>query len=97
LEKLDMRNFSRILIATALSTLALTTWAAKEGDPVQTANPPYKPGREIDDGGSAGSGSPAQHTRASDDGAQPVKSSNGPYKPGREADDGQDAGDNPSK
>ena len=92
-----MRNFSRILIATALSTLALTTWAAKEGGPVKTSDAPYKPGREIDDGGSAGSGTPAQQNRASDDGVQPVRSSNARYKPGREADDGQGAGNSNNK
>ena len=53
-----MRSLPRILIATvlstlALSTLSLTTWAADDTDPVKSARPPYKPGRQIDDSGSA--------------------------------------------
>jgi hypothetical protein len=96
LEKLDMRNLSRVLIATAFSTLAFstltpTTWA-DDGDAVKSSRPPYKPGREINDDGATDSSSAAQATAASDDGSQPVKSSRPPYKPGREADDGQDAG-----
>ena len=91
-----MRNFSRVLIATAFSTLAFstltpTTWA-DDGDSVKTSRPPYKPGREINDDGTTESSSAAQATPASDDASQPVKSSRAPYKPGREADDGQDGG-----
>ena len=75
-----MRNLPRILIATALSTLALSTvslatWA-DDGDPVKTSRPPYKPGRELDD-----------------DGVQPVKPGRAPYKPGRQADQKQDSSD----
>jgi len=92
-----MRNLSRVLIATAFSTLAFsmltpTTSSADEGDAVKSSRPPYKPGRQIDDGATTESSSAAQATAASDDGSQPVKSSRPPYKPGREADDGQDTG-----
>ena len=48
-----MRNISRVLIATAFSTLAVsamtpTTWAADDGDSIKTSRPPYKPGRQIE-------------------------------------------------
>jgi hypothetical protein len=47
-----MRKLSHILIATALSTLAFSsltiTTCAAEDDAVETARPPYKPGRQID-------------------------------------------------
>jgi hypothetical protein len=98
LEILDMPNLSRVLIATAFSTLAFSTltpatWA-DDGDAVKSSRPPYKPGREINDDGATDSSSAAQATAASDDGSQPVKSSRPPYKPGREADDGQNAANN---
>jgi hypothetical protein len=98
-----MRNLPRFLIATALSTLALstlsfTTWAADAGDPVKRSRPPYKPGREIEYARSAGScGGPAQSAPASDDGVQPVRASRAPYKPGREVDASQDASDGANK
>jgi len=73
-----MRRLSRILIATALSTLAVSsltiTACAAEDDSVKAASPPYKPGRQID-------------------GAEPVKSGQAPYKPGRQLDDPSPAGD----
>jgi hypothetical protein len=106
LEKLDMRNLPRLLIATALSTLALSTvsltWA-DDTDPVKSASPPYKPGRQIDDSGStpaADSSDPVKTSRPPykagrelDDDGQPVKPGRAPYKPGREADDTRDASD----
>jgi hypothetical protein len=97
LEKLDMRNLPRILIATALSmlvvsTAAVTTWAAND-DEVQTSSAPYKPGRQLDDESSADKSDTAQSPRELDDGGQPVEPSRPPYKPGREADDAKNAGD----
>ena len=82
-----MRKLSRILIASALSTLAfstltVTTCAADDSDSIKTGRPPYKPGRQIDDGASA---------TPSDDGSEPVESGRAPYKPGREIDDGASA------
>jgi len=52
--ELDMRKLSPILLATALSTLAVstltvTTYAADEGVIIKTSRPPYKPGRQTDD------------------------------------------------
>ena len=48
-----MRTFIPILAAAAmaagLSAVALTTSAADEGNSVKTSQPPYKPGREIDE------------------------------------------------
>jgi hypothetical protein len=108
LEKLDMRNLPRILIATALSTLALstvslTTWA-DDGDPVKTSPSPYKPGRQIDDSASAPAADESDPVKTSrppykpgreldDDGVQPVKPGREPYKPGRQADESQDSTD----
>jgi len=82
MEKLDMRNLPRLLIATALLTLAvstvsLTAWA-DDSDPVKSSHYPYKAGRQIDD---------SESTAAADDN-DPVKTSRPPYKPGREIDEG---------
>jgi hypothetical protein len=101
MEKLDMRNLPRLLIATALSTLAvstvsLTTWA-DDSDPVKSSHYPYKAGRQIDDSGSAApdDNDPVKTSRPpnkpgreiDEDGAQPVKPGGAPYKPGRQADE----------
>ena len=88
-----MRNLPRILIATALSmlvvsTAAMTTWAATDDDEVKSSRPPYKAGRQIEDEGSTDKrGDAAPSASALDEGSGPVKSSRPPYKPGREADD----------
>ena len=91
-----MQKLTRILIVTALSTLALSTLPmttrADDGDSVKTDRAPYKPGRQIDDGASADSNGTTQATPPSDDGSRPVKSSRAPYKPGRELDNEQDKG-----
>ena len=76
METLTMRKLFHILIATALSTPALSslpiTTRAAEDDTVKTARPPYKPGRQID-------------------GGEPVKSAQPPYRPGRQLDDASSA------
>jgi hypothetical protein len=94
-----MRNLPRILIASALSTLALstmtiTTAAADPGDSVKTGSPPYKPGREIDDRGFAEDANATQDAPSEGDGAKPVKHRAPPYNnPGRQANGENDDAD----
>jgi len=75
-------TFAAVLLAFALTT------SADEGDAVKSSQPPYKPGRQLDDGNSGGSGAlePAGNS------AEPVKSAGAPYKPGRQAEEPPDAG-----
>ena len=81
-----MRTIVLTFVAAMLLAPAFTTWA---DDAVKSSQPPYKPGRQIDDDSSSSAPTP-QSTADSD---QSVKSSRAPYKPGRAVDEKTDDGD----
>jgi len=77
----------RTTLSTFITALFLTTaFTALADDAVKTSQPPYKPGRQLDDGNS---GAPAAAERSADE-DQSVKSARPPYKPGRQADEQDD-------
>jgi hypothetical protein len=47
--EIDMRKLSAILLTVGLSALVPIT-ACAEDKPVQSSQPPYKPGRQVDEG-----------------------------------------------
>ena len=82
-----------LILAAALSAVALTTTAADEGNSVTTSQPPYKPSRQIDESDSIKTArEPYKPGRQADDSEQPVGSAKPPYKPGRELDEDSSAG-----
>jgi len=87
-----MRAVFSTFVTAVLLSFALTT-SADEGDAVKSSQPPYKPGRQLDDGNSGASGAlePAGSS------AQPVKSAGAPYKPGRQAEEQSDTDTAPKK
>ena len=79
----------RTLISTLITALFLTTaFATLADDAVKTSQPPYKPGRQLDDGNS---GAPAAAEQRAADEDQSVKSARPPYKSGRQAEEQSDA------
>jgi hypothetical protein len=78
-----MRTLISTFFGALLLTTALATWA---DDAVKTSQPPYKPGRQLDDGASSAPATAEQQG----DGDQSVKSARAPYKPGRQADEQSD-------
>ena len=78
----------RTIISTFVTALFLSAaFATLADDAVKTSQPPYKPGRQLDDDNS---GAPAAAERRADE-DQAVKSARPPYKPGRQADEQSDA------
>jgi hypothetical protein len=76
----------KILPVVVAAVLSAVTFTATADDSVKTAQPPYKPGRQIDDDAVKASQPPYKPGRQADQDEPPVKSAQPPYKPGRQAD-----------
>jgi hypothetical protein len=75
-----MRTLVLTFLAAMLLAAALTTLA---DDAVKTSQPPYKPGRQLDEDNSRSSTASEPATN----GDAAVKAARAPYKPGREAEE----------